>query len=114
MSSQWTLVTGASGFIGSTLVRRLVERGERVKAFVRAGSKLDAFAGLPTDRFQLAYGDIAVGDTVYRALASCDRMYHVAAVFSYSSRRPEEIMKPAVEGTRGALLAARQRGISQS
>lgn len=113
MSSQWTLVTGATGFIGSNLVRRLVENGERVKAFVRAGSNLSALVGLPVDRFQLAYGDIDVGDTVYRALAGCDRLYHVASVFSYSSRRPQDILRPTVEGTRGALLAARLRGIER-
>jgi dihydroflavonol-4-reductase len=113
MPAQWTLVTGASGFIGSTLVRRLVDRGERVKGFVRPGSSLAPLQGLPTDRFQLAYGDINVGDTVFRALASCDRMYHVAAVFKYGSKRPDEIIHPTVEGTRGALLAAKQRGIER-
>ena len=113
MSSQWTLVTGATGFIGSNLVRRLVENGEHVKAFVRAGSNLTPLLGLPPERCQLAYGDIDVGDTVYRALAGCSSLYHVAAVFKYASHRPADILRPTVEGTRGALLAAKQRGIER-
>ncbi|MFO7181149.1 MAG: NAD-dependent epimerase/dehydratase family protein [Pseudomonadota bacterium] len=113
MRSKWTLVTGASGFIGSTLVRRLVERGERVKAFVRPGSNLSPLMGISPERMQLAYGDVTVRDTVYRALAGCDRLYHVAAVFKFTSRRPNEIIEPAVEGTRSVLEAARERDIER-
>lgn len=113
MQTQWTLVTGASGFIGSTLVRRLVDRGVRVKAFVRPGASLEAFEGLSPERFQLAYGEILVSHTVYRALASCDRMFHVASPFRYWSRRPSDILDPAIQGTRAVLEAARQRELER-
>lgn len=113
MQSRWTLVTGASGFIGATLVRRLIERGEHVKAFVRPGANLAPFTDLPRERFALAYGDVTVSHTVFRALAGCDRLYHVASVFRYWSPRPEEILGPAVDGTRAVLDAARQRGVSR-
>jgi dihydroflavonol-4-reductase len=113
MSESWTLVTGASGFVGSRLVRALVERGERVKAFVRAGSSLRQLADLPSDRCRLAVGDITVEHTVYRALAGCNRMYHVASNFKMWDPNPESILTPAIEGTRATLEAARRRGLDK-
>jgi dihydroflavonol-4-reductase len=111
MTSQAALVTGASGFIGSNLVRRLIERGERVKAFVRPGADLRPFAGLPTDRFSLAYGDVTVVHTVYRALAGCDRIYHVASPFTFWAKDPSQIIETATLGTRATLTACKRRGI---
>jgi len=113
MSESWTLVTGASGFVGSRLVRALAERGEHVKAFVRAGSSLKQLSGLPTDRVKIAVGDIQVEHTVYRALASCNRMYHVASNFKMWDKDPEKILDPAIEGTRATLEAARRRGLEK-
>jgi dihydroflavonol-4-reductase len=111
MKQRSALVTGASGLVGSTLVRKLVERGERVKAFVRAGADLRPLQGLPSDRVELAYGDVTVTHTVFRALAGCDRLYHVASPFKFWSKHPQEIINGAVLGTRATLLAARRRGI---
>ncbi len=113
MRRSWTLVTGASGFVGSRLVRRLVAQGEHVKAFVRDGANLRQLSDLPADRFRLAFGDILVGSTVYRALAGCDRLYHVASAFQWWAPRPEWIIGPAVEGTRGVLEAAEKRGVER-
>lgn len=105
------LVTGASGFIGSRLVRHLVEQGESVKALVRTGSDLSRLADLPPDQVEIAVGDVTASHRVYAALAGCDRMYHVAAVFKMWARRPAEIMDPAVGGTEATLEAARRRGL---
>jgi dihydroflavonol-4-reductase len=109
MDGSHALVTGASGFLGARLTRLLVTRGERVTAFVRAGADLSELADLPRDRLTIAVGEITCGHTVYRALAGCDRMYHVAAAVKLWDKRPARIAEPAVEGTRAALEAARQR-----
>jgi dihydroflavonol-4-reductase len=109
----WTLVTGASGFVGSRLVRALVERGERVKAFVRAGSSLRQLADLPQDLCRIAVGDITVEHTVYRALSGCNRMYHVASNYKMWDKDPERILAPAIDGTRATLEAARRRGLEK-
>jgi dihydroflavonol-4-reductase len=113
MNEMWTLVTGASGFVGSRLVSALVERGHKVKAFVRAGSNLSQLEHLPRDRCRLAFGDIMVEHTVYRALAGCDRMYHVASNFQMWHRDPERILRPAIDGTRATLMAAKKRRIEK-
>ncbi len=84
-----------------------------MKAFVRAGSNLRFLQDLPEDRFKLSVGDILVDHTVYRALSSCDRMYHVAANFKYWDRSPERILDPAIEGTKAVLRAAEQRGLKK-
>ncbi len=113
MSKDWVLVTGASGFVGSRLVHALVDRGQKVKAFVRAGSSLKQLMGLPKERFKLAYGDVRVEHTVYRALGDVSRMYHVASSFQMWDPKPERILEPAIEGTRAVLRAAQKRDLEK-
>jgi dihydroflavonol-4-reductase len=113
MAARSILVTGASGFLGSRLVKQLVAQGEHVRAMVRPGAQLGALTGLPKDRMQLVYGDVLVGSTVYRALSGCNRLFHVATNFSMWSRDPRSIIEPAVSGTEQVLQAARQRGIER-
>jgi dihydroflavonol-4-reductase len=111
MKNPWILVTGASGFIGGALVRKLVQRGEHVKAFVRAGANLKGLEGLPTDRMKVAVGDVTVEHTVYRALASCNQLFHVAGAFEYGGRHAKRMVADAALGARSVLGAARRRGI---
>ncbi|HLV20363.1 MAG TPA: NAD-dependent epimerase/dehydratase family protein [Polyangiaceae bacterium] len=113
MKQRWTLVTGASGFIGSRLVAALLDGGENVKAFVRPSSNLDHLRGFPSHRFTLAFGEITVEHTIYRALAGCDRMYHTAANYRFGERRVDRVLNPTVDGTVAALSAARRRGIEK-
>ncbi len=111
MKNPWILVTGATGLIGGTLVRKLVERGEKVKAFVRAGADLRGLEGLPPEQCQLAFGDVTVEHTVYRALAGCSQIYHLASAFQYAPKHPKQVIEAAVLGTREVLGAVRRRSI---
>ena len=109
----FTLVTGATGFLGSQLVRTLIERGESVKAFVRPGSNLAALSGYPGDRFKIAVGDIRIEQSVFAALANCTRLYHCAANFKMWDPKPSRIILPAVQGMRATLRAARARKLEK-
>ncbi len=100
------LVTGASGFIGSRIVRQLCERGDEVKVLLRASASRGALKGLPVD---VVEGDIMVGSTVFRALAGCDRLFHVAANYKMWDPDPSRVLGPSVEGTREVLEAVRRR-----
>src|SRR5437899_488882 len=100
-----TLVTGASGFIGSRIVRQLCERGDEVKVLLRPTASRRALAGLPVE---IAEGDIMIASTVYRALMGCDRLYHVAANYKMWDRDPRKVLEPSVRGTREVLEAVRR------
>ncbi len=75
MANSVVVVTGGAGFIGSHLVRRLVERGERVRVLERPGAPL---AHLPLDRLDVVHADIRDRGAVDRALRGCGVVYHLA------------------------------------
>jgi dihydroflavonol-4-reductase len=70
------LVTGGAGFIGSHLVRLLVERGEAVRVLEHPGAEI---AHLPLDRIDLVRADICDRGAVERCVAGCQEVYHLAA-----------------------------------
>lgn len=113
MAQPKILVTGATGFLGSRLVRQLVEAGHSVKILARAGSSMRGLDGIPADKIEVALGDITIEHTVYRALAGCDRLFHVAANFKMWDREPSRILDAAILGTEATLSAARRRGIEK-
>jgi nucleoside-diphosphate-sugar epimerase len=73
------LVTGATGFIGSHIVDRLVARGDSVRALIRVDSDVSYLEGLGVERI---IGDIADPDSLPRALQGVEAVYHAAALVS--------------------------------
>ena len=114
MSDKWTLVTGANGFLGAHLVRELVARGHKVKAFVRTGADLRQLQGLPPESVRIAVGDARVVDRVYAAMNACDTVYHLAASVFSDERKKKQIVADAVEGTEATLEAARRAGLRRA
>jgi dihydroflavonol-4-reductase len=106
-----TLVTGANGHLGNNVCRQLVERGERVRAMIRASADPAPLAGLD---LEIVRGDILDAASTARAIDGCGRVYHTAAGFLMWSRDPErDIIRPSVEGTRNVLEAAARAGVEK-
>ncbi len=105
-----TLVTGATGFIGSAVVRALLAAGQEVRALVRRTSDTRNIDGLDVERVQ---GDIRDVDSVRAALKGCDRLYHTAALYATWVPDPEIFHQVNVEGTRNVLRAALETGVER-
>jgi dihydroflavonol-4-reductase len=105
-----TLVTGATGFVGSHVTRQLVSAGQHVRALVRPGSNLDALDGLQVEYVQ---GDLRDANSLDLAMHQVRRVFHVAADYRLWARRPEEIYETNVEGTRKLLDAAQRAGVER-
>jgi dihydroflavonol-4-reductase len=98
------LVTGASGFLGWHVARVLIERGYSVRALVRPGSRV---AELPVEEVT---GDLREPGSLERAVAGCGFVFHVAADYRLWVRRPAEMYRSNLDGTRNLLEAARRAG----
>ena len=101
------LVTGATGFVGSAVVRALLARGQRVRVLSRANSSKANLAGLDVD---IAVGDLRDSSSLIAAVAGCTSVYHVAADYRLWVPDPAEMYRSNVDGTRNLLLAARDAG----
>jgi len=105
-----TLITGATGFLGSHVARQLAERGESIRVLVRPSSDVRALDGIPAERF---WGDLRDVGSLDRALEGVARIYHVAADYRLWARDPREIYESNVTGTRNLLEAARRAGVEK-
>jgi nucleoside-diphosphate-sugar epimerase len=100
-------VTGASGFIGGHLVRRLVGDGFAVRVLVRPDSEAGSLAGLGVE---IARGDLADRASLARAAAGCAVVYHLAALTSIRSRSEDEFEATNVLGSANLAAAAAEAG----
>ncbi len=102
------LVTGVTGFIGWHLARKLLARGERVRALVRPSSLRRDLDGIDT-----ITGDLQDPASLLRAAAGCGVVYHVAADYRLWAPDPSVMFQSNVEGTRNLLDAARKSGVER-
>jgi len=104
------LVTGASGFTGSHLVAKLLERGDRVTAFVRKTTDLSR---LQTDAIELVYGDVTHREALDRAMTGVDVVFHLAAYVELGIVDDAKMQRVNVEGTRILLDVAASKDVAK-
>lgn len=103
-----TFVTGATGFLGSHVARALASEGAQLRLLVRSTSNTSNIQDLNAD---VVTGDLRQPDSLSKAMAGCDAVFHVAADYRLWVRDPEEMYRANVEGTRAILQAAARSGV---
>jgi len=102
------LITGATGFVGTAVLRKLIEHEHEARVLVRADSSRVNLEGLPV---QVVVGDLRDRQSLERAVGTCEALYHVAADYRLWAKDPEELYQANVTGTRNIVLAAAQAGV---
>lgn len=121
MSQQKTvLVTGADGFIGSHLVEKLIEEGNKVKAFVYYNSFnswgwLDSLPKEKLSQIEIFAGDVRDPNGMRTAVKGVNSIYHLAALIAipYSYHSPDNYVDTNVKGTLNVLQAARDYNVER-
>jgi dihydroflavonol-4-reductase len=105
-----TFITGATGFIGASIVRELLKDGREVRALVRKGSDTSNLTGLDVEFWQ---GDLRDHAGLGQGLKGCNVLYHAAADYRLWTRDPAEMYRINVDGTAAILEAALNNGLSR-
>jgi len=114
------LVTGASGFIGSHVVERLVQLGAQVRAFVHYNSRndwglLELLQKETLEHIEIFPGDLTDAALVYKAVAGCQVVFHLGALIAipYSYQAPQQFIDTNVKGTLNILQACLEEQIEK-
>lgn len=103
-------VTGATGFIGASIVRELLKDGCQVRALARPGSDRSNLSGLDIEIWE---GDLSDRGSLERGLAGCQTLFHAAADYRLWARSPAAMYDVNVGGTRNILTAALEAGLQK-
>lgn len=104
------LVTGATGFVGAALARKLLERGSEVRVLTRAGSNPRNLEGLSVTPI---IGDLTDPASLDRAVQGCEALFHVAADYRLWVPDAAAMYRTNVDGTRAIIEAAARAGVKR-
>lgn len=110
MSNQVTFLTGATGFVGAAVARRLLESGHKLRVLSRPNNDRRNLAGLDVEVIE---GDLTQPDTYRDALKTCRNMLHVAADYRIWAPDAAAMNRVNVEGTKALMIAALDAGIER-
>jgi dihydroflavonol-4-reductase len=102
------LVTGSAGFIGSNVVRTLLEDGHDVRALHLPNEDLRNLRGLDVERVR---GDVTDAPAMREAMRGCEVVFHLAAVYALWTKDADIMHRVNVGGTQNVLDAARAEGV---
>ncbi len=102
------LVTGATGFLGAWLVRRLIEEGCAVRISKRPSSPLDELQGLP---IETVAGDVTDERSMIAACAGIDTVFHLAGLIAYKRSQRAAMEKINIGGTNNVIRACEINGV---
>jgi dihydroflavonol-4-reductase len=104
------LVTGATGHIGNVLVRKLLERGERVRALILPGESRAPLQGLNVETME---GDVLDASSLFGAFQGVRGVFHLAGIISIMPGSNPFVRKVNVEGTRNVMRVAKEAGVEK-
>jgi dihydroflavonol-4-reductase len=104
------LVTGATGHIGNVLVRKLLGRGEKVRALIPAGESRGPLKGLEVEAVE---GDVLDLESVFASLRGVRGVFHLAGVISIMPGPNPFVRRVNVDGTKNILKAAKESGVDK-
>lgn len=117
------LVTGGTGLVGTHLIYKLLEKGEKVKAIRRKNSKVEKLEKIiayyhqkPVDllkNFEWVYGDILDVYSLEKAMEGVDRVYHSAAIISFDPRDQKKMIENNISGTANIINASINKNIKK-
>lgn len=110
MPMKKVLVTGATGFLGSHVVRAALKRGYKVRALIRKRSSLINLKGLPVELWR---GDIRSKESIRAALRDCQWLFHMAAEYRFTSLEGKTLLQTNIEGTKAVLQAAKESDVER-
>ncbi len=104
------LVTGATGFVGSAVLRALAERGETVRVLARRSSPRRNLDGVACE---VVEGDMTDAASMAKAMAGVRQLYHVAADYRLWARDPGELRRANLSGAQATMDAALSAGVER-
>ena len=105
-----TLITGANGFIGSAVMRHLLDVGHDIRAFVRPGSDRKNLEGFPVE---VVEGDLNDKVSLVQAVRGCNAVFHLAADYRLWIPDPDNMYQTNVKGTRELMLTSAEAGVEK-
>src|SRR5579884_396504 len=109
-AGETVFLTGASGFIGSHILRALLDAGYRVRALVRPGSRPLP----PREGCTVVSGDILRAGELIRQMEGCRYLVHTAALYTFAPGAHQRITATNVRGSVGVLEAAYMAGVERA